>query len=343
MNWNNYKNNFISAAKNEEFNKEYIDKWLGYAKNLYDKKLPIIYDQIHFSQLVGLDVTYLLAASNVPKYFYRTFKIPKKTSGKRTIKEPLPDLKNVQQWIVEEILSNCEVSEYTKAYRMNRSIRDNARFHIGQPVLLNIDIEEYFHSISFNQVYKFFLNLGYDDDVSVLLTNLCCLNKSLPQGAPTSPMLSNLITKNMDIEIAEFCNRNKLRYTRYADDISISGDFQPKEVIAFVKTTLNKYHFKTNSKKTNIKYKHERQLVTGVTVNKKLQAPRIKRKELRQTMYFINKYSLESHMQHLNISLEKETYVKQLLGKANHMYYLNNSDKELESYIQDLHQLMEKL
>src|SRR5699024_7743707 len=125
-----------SAAKNEGHDSLYINKWLSYAKNLYNNKLPIIYDSYHFSNLIGLDYTYLMAASNSPKHFYRRFKIPKRSGGERVIHEPLPDLKEIQKWIVNEILSKIEVSEYSKAYRSNSSIKDNARFHIGQKTLL---------------------------------------------------------------------------------------------------------------------------------------------------------------------------------------------------------------
>lgn len=342
MRWEKYKNNFTIQAMEMGYDDAYIEKWLVYAKRLYAQKLPIIYDQIHFSKLVGLDITYLLAASNSPKYFYRTFKIPKRNKGFRTINEPLPDLKSVQKWIVKEILSRCEVSEYTKAYRNNRSIRDNARFHVGQRVLLNIDIQEYFHSITFNQVYDFISSLNYTEELTVLLSNLCCLHGVLPQGSPTSPMLSNLITREMDSQLAQFCRKNKLRYTRYADDISISGDFDVRRVISFVKKTLSRFGFKTNANKTKVKYNHERQLVTGVLVNEKIQVPRVIRKEFRQTMYFINKYSLESHMKYKNIRLTRESYIKHLLGKANYMYYLNKNDKEIHQYIKDLHKLLKE-
>src|SRR5699024_3207118 len=246
-----------------------------------------------------------------------------------------------QKWIVNEILSKIEVSEYSKAYRSNSSIKDNARFHIGQKTLLNIDIENYFHSIPLYKVNNFFNNLGYSKAVSAVLANLCCLNNSLPQGAPTSPLLSNLITKNLDKEIAKYCLDKRLRYTRYADDISVSGDFNPKEVISFINKTLYKHGFKTNPKKTNVKYSHERQIVTGITVNKKMQVQKNARKELRQIMYYIKKFSLESHMKREGIVVSKDSYLKHLLGKANHIYYINPTDNEVEQYIEQLHILLQ--
>ena len=110
MNWTKYKNNFIASANKQEFGQEYIEKCLNYAQNLSSKKLPIIYDQQHLASLVGYNITYLLRASNCPNVFYREFSIPKKNGELRRISEPLPSLKEIQRWILDNILYKCEVS-----------------------------------------------------------------------------------------------------------------------------------------------------------------------------------------------------------------------------------------
>lgn len=256
MKWEEYKTKFYHYAIFEGKNQEYIDKCLGYAKKLFDQGLPIIYDQLHLSLLVGYEEKYLLKVSNSQELFYREFDILKKNKREyRTISEPLPNLKNIQRWILSELLSNLEPSEYSKAFRAGFSIKDNARFHRRQPKLLTIDIKDYFGSINFNKVYLFYRNLGYSKQVSVMLANLCTLNNGLPQGSPTSPMLSNLITKRLDIRISGFCKKHDIRYTRYADDLTFSGDFNEGFIIKFVKQLLQSEGFTINESKTRVRKK----------------------------------------------------------------------------------------
>ena len=115
------KNSYYHHTKNiapcYEKNDEYIEKCLAYAKNLVDKRLPIIYDEKHFSQLVGIDLDYLLSAANSPKHFYRYFTIPKRNGKIRKISEPLPVLKEAQYYILNNILKKVPCSIYAKAYK----------------------------------------------------------------------------------------------------------------------------------------------------------------------------------------------------------------------------------
>lgn len=147
-------------------------------------------------------------------------------------------MKNIQKWILNEILYKIEPSEYSKAFRLGTSIKDNAKYHRKQPKLLTIDIRDYFGSITVKKVYLFFKKLGYSKQVSTMLANLCTLEGSLPQGSPTSPMLSNLITKKMDNRIAGLCKKEGIRYTRYADDLTFSGDFQEGYLINLIEEIL---------------------------------------------------------------------------------------------------------
>ncbi|MCH5138168.1 retron St85 family RNA-directed DNA polymerase [Clostridiaceae bacterium UIB06] len=338
MKWETYKKNFSKLAKENNFTDEFIHESLLYAKNLYDKNVPIIYDQIHLSRLLGFSEEYLYGASNKPKKFYRYFEIPKKSGGSRKIAEPLPNLKEIQRWILEEILYKFKVSEYSKAYIKGRSIRDNARFHRGQKMVLSMDITDYFNSIRFKRVYRFFYEIGYKAHVSVMLANLCCLNHSLPQGASTSPALSNLITIKLDNRIAGFAKKNKIRYTRYADDMTFSGEFDCGMVIKFVKRVLLEEGFSLNDVKTRVRYCYEKQEVTGIIVNEKLQAPISLRKKLRQDMYYIEKYGLNSHLSKTKNT--KANYLKHLLGIANFILFINPRDEDTKKYIEKLHLLL---
>ena len=167
---------------------------LEYAKVLFDHKLPIICDQKDLAIFIGFDEEYLHRMSNSPKHFYRTFYILKKNGKKRRIDEPSPDLKKVQRWILTNILYKLPASRYSKAYIPSKSLRDNARFHRGTKKVLTIDLKDYFNSVKIGRVICFFRTIGYNDPVAVMLSNLCCYRGCLPQGAPTSPYLSNLIT-----------------------------------------------------------------------------------------------------------------------------------------------------
>ncbi|MDR3598569.1 retron St85 family RNA-directed DNA polymerase [Clostridium sp.] len=339
MKWETYKKNFSKLAKENNFTNDYINESLIYAKNLFDKNVPIIYDQIHLSRLLGFSEEYLYKVSNASAKFYRYFEIPKKNGKTRKIAEPLPNLKEIQRWILEEILYKFKVSDYSKAYVKERSIRDNARFHRGQKMVLSMDITDYFNNIKFEKVYGFFLEIGYKEDVSVMLANLCCLKRSLPQGASTSPALSNLITVKLDNRIAGFTKKNNIRYTRYADDMTFSGEFECGKIIRFVKRVLLDQGLSLNDNKTRVRYYYEKQEVTGIIVNEKLQAPISLRKKLRQDMYYIEKYGLNSHL--AKIQNTKANYIKHLLGIANFILFINPKDKDTKEYIEKLHLLLE--
>ena len=161
-----------------------------------------------------------------------------------------------------------------------KSIKENARFHKRQEILLSLDVKKFFDSITSDKVYKVFSSLGYQEDIVVMLTNLCCLNGCLPQGAPTSPIISNIILKKFDDEVGKFTNEKKIRYTRYADDMTFSGDFNPGQIISFVKNRLYELGLKLNEEKTRTRKKSQRQEVTGIVVNEKMQLPKsVRRKD----------------------------------------------------------------
>jgi RNA-directed DNA polymerase len=331
MDWANYFKEFTTIAINKGFNDREINEFHHYAKKLYDKNLTIIFSPNHFAHLVGYKLSFLYRIANSQIHFYRTFEIPKKNGQLRKISEPLPSLKEIQKWILENILEKCEISPYAKAFIKNRSIRENARFHSNQEILLTLDIRDFFQSIKSKSIYKIFVNLGYTKNLSVLLTNICTLNGELPQGAPTSPYLSNLFFKRIDSRIFGFTNKHKIRYTRYADDMTFSGDFEPGMVINFIKKILSNYNLEINDEKIRVRKKHQQQEVTGIVVNNKLmQSPKSLRKEIRKEMYYIEKYGLDSHLEKINCY--KANYVKHLLGLINFVHFVNPKDTYADKY-----------
>jgi len=298
MEWNDYKFAYIKLAKEENIPVETIRINLDYALNLFEKNLPIIYDVSHLSLLIGIKEEYIYKITNSPKSGYRKFQIPKKTEGYRTINEPLPNLKIIQKWIQERILENINVSVFAKAYRKNVNLKDNIRFHKGQKIVLKIDLEDFFGNLKQKKIVKLFIDLGYTKELSVVLAKLCTLNGSLPQGAPTSPLLSNILMNEFDDKISEYCKANRIRYTRYADDLTFSGEFDIKLLYNEVKKLLSSLRLKINIKKTIVMRQHNRQIVTGIVVNQNQKVFKEYRHKIRQEIYYINKYGIEEHIKY---------------------------------------------
>ncbi len=344
IDFSKYASNFSIEAKMLGFSPEEITYYLNYAEKLNTQNLPIIFDQLHFSKLVGYDYDYILKVCNSPYSFYKEYTIPKKNGKFRTIDEPFPSLKEIQNWILTEILNNSVekfVSPVAKAYISKRNIRENARFHKDKKILVCLDIVDFFGMISYKKVYSIFRHLGYNKSVSTLLSNLCTLQNSLPQGAPTSPMLSNLIFNNIDSKIFDFCKEHKIMYTRYADDLSFSGDINVGLLISFTTNILNRFGFSINQKKTKVISQGRSQQVTGIVVNKKIQVPRLYRNKLRQEIYYIIKYGLENHLNRINYSQPPLVYLYHLLGKTNYIIQINKYDKEAHKYMEYLKNLLQ--
>ena len=340
MEWIEYELKFAEAAQNKNKSKKYCDQWLKYAKKLWDHNLPIIFTQNHLCALLGYDPLYVYAVSNSPHNFYHCYQIPKKNGGKRNISEPLPNLKEIQRWILENILYKFELSPYAKAYIKGKSIKDNVRFHRRQKKVLSLDIKDFYDHLTDWLVYQLFVEVGYSEAVAMMLTNLCCLDGSLPQGAPTSAALSNILLKDFDYKIGELCKVSKIRFTRYADDMTFSGDFNERKVLLWVRKNLKELNLSINEAKTRVRKQGQQQEVTGVIVNYKPQVAKCVRKDIRKNLYYINKYGLQSHLEY--IKEERSKYLEHLFGLVNYALFINPNDNEMKKYKADIKYLMKK-
>jgi RNA-directed DNA polymerase len=267
-------------------------------------------------------------------YFYRDFEIKKKNGKLRKISEPLPSLKEIQDWILKNILEIEKVSPFAKAYRKKVSLIENVKFHKNQPKVLTLDISDFFPSIKTKSVELIFKAFGYSDLISNLLAKLCTRDGCLPQGAPTSPYLSNIYFKSADDLIIKYCLDNDIKYTRYADDLSFSGNFDEKQLIELVENTVRSMGLSLHPDKIKIMKPNERQTVTGIVVNEKPQVVFHKRNKLRQDMHYIIKFGIQSHMQRQNIKYRN--YIEHLLGKINFILQLNPKDNEFQKYKEHL-------
>jgi RNA-directed DNA polymerase len=328
--WNEYSFHFRQKAQDLNISESVILGLLTYSKKLFENNLPAIYDLKHLSYLTGYRESYLTRVIARPQNFYRTFKIAKKNGHTREITEPLPGLKAVQYWILNNIIATILPNKFNNAYSKGKSVVTNAKFHTKQKMVLNMDIEKYFDNIKSESISTFFSGLGYNNEVSKILAALCTLNGSLPQGSPTSPALSSLLTINLDEKLFSYSREWGLRYSRYADDITMSGTFHSGTIISGVKNILNEFDFTTNDLKTKIKRQHQRQMVTGVVVNRKLSVKKNDLRNIRLSMFFIEKYGLESHVE--KIQLSKARYVEHLLGKINFYLFVKKGNADLIRY-----------
>lgn len=332
MEYTEYSILFSIKAKKNNFTPSDIELSLLYAKNLYEKSLPVIYDTQHLSYLVGYSKKYIKRAVEYTPYFYRTFKIDKKNVAekKRIISEPLPSLKEIQHWILYNILNKIPTHKYAKAYIKGKSIKENVRFHRNKRIVLTLDINNFFDSLSIKQVNDCFKEMGYSSILSSLFAKICCLNGALPQGAPTSPYLSNIIMFDFDCCMQDFCNKSRIMYTRYADDLTFSGDFDCAEIIFNVKKNLEDLNLTINDSKTKIMFQDQQQIVTGLVVNNKIQVPHSERNEIRMIVHCINKFGVENHLSRINC--KKGKYIKHLLGRINYILFINPNDQEFIKY-----------
>jgi RNA-directed DNA polymerase len=330
MDFTHYKDAFIQEASKNGYSEHNIQRCLDYASVLFSHDVPVIYNTTHLSTLVGYNKKYLKKASLYPKYFYRDFEITKKNGSKRPISEPLPSLKEIQIWILRNILYKVPVSPFAKAYKPNSGLIENLKFHKKQPKVFTLDLENFFPSISIKSIEKVFFELGYSRMISKLLAKLCTRDQTLPQGAPTSPSLSNLIFKDADVLISDFCKERKIRYTRYADDLSFSGDFDEKELLEKVTEIVENLDLRINIAKTKLMTPNMRQTVTGIVVNEKPQVAFHKRNELRQAMHYIKKFGIDEHREYKEI--DQKNYLEHILGKVNFVLQINPRDLEFIGY-----------
>lgn len=345
MKYIEYKIKFTQKAKNRGIPSVEISKMLDYAKNLMQNDVPIIFDNHHISSLLGYDLLFIISITNSAHTNYKKYKIPKKNGGFRIIHEPLPSLKEMQTWILKNILTPASkkyVSPIAKAYMPKLNLKDNARFHKNQKKVLTLDLVNFFGSVNYIHVYTIFRKFGYSKSVSTLLSNLLIRNNSLPQGAPTSPMISNLVFKFYDDKIFEFCTKNKIRYTRYSDDLAFSGNFNIGEVIFFLKKLFKGTAFRINDKKTKIASQARRQEITGIVVNKRIQVPKNYRKKIRQELYYIVKFGLEKHIENIKWDKTVVQYIYHLLGKVNFVLQINPKDCDANKYKEFLKEILQQ-
>jgi RNA-directed DNA polymerase len=246
------KNDWIEYYKNIGLAPDRIEKYNGYIGKLVSQNLPVIFEINHLSLLLGVKIEFLNKVIFSTGSFYREFEIPKKNGGKRKILAPYPSLLLIQNWIYENILKNITLHKCAHAYINKKSIITNSRVHLDQKEVLKLDLKDFFPSINFSRVIFLFSSLGYSNNVSFFLARLCCHNGALPQGAPTSPVLSNIISRKLDNRLFKLAQKFHFRYSRYADDMVFSGEKIPSCFLRYVDTIIEDEGFIINPSKTRL-------------------------------------------------------------------------------------------
>ena len=279
---------------------------------------------------LGIPAKTLYALSSRLSAHYRKVPVSKKGGGSRILSVPDPALKAVQRRIADVLLVHMTISPFARAYRPGGSTLVNAAPHVGRPLVVKLDICHFFDSIRYSDVKdRAFPASIYAEPIRILLAMLCYYKESLPQGAPTSPAVSNIILHDFDWRVGRWCRERHIAYTRYCDDLTFSGDFSPGELIRFVRTQLRQEGFLLNEQKTKVLRPHQRQIVTGIVVNEKPAVPAEYRRKLRQELYYCRKFGIRSHLERLGLDLSEQAYVASLLGRVSYALQINPEDRDL--------------
>lgn len=298
------------------YDTSYIQICLSYAEKLLHQNLPVLFDEKH--------VNMVLCMEDLEFPCYTSFYIRGKRKS-REITAPSMRLKTRQRWILDEILEKIPVSEYCHGFVTGKSIVTNAKAHMGKEQILVMDIQNFFPSIKKQQVINIFNNIGYSVSASKRLGDICCFNGELPQGAPTSPYLANLRCRKMDVRLGDMAAGYGLIYTRYADDMTFSGDVDLDFLIPLVENELARNGFVSNGEKTRIYRETDRKMVTGLVVKEnRLRVPKQFKRKLKQEIYYCKKLGVSTHLQNTSGS-RCVNFREYLYGKA---YYIKMVEPE---------------
>jgi len=245
---------------------------------------------------------------------YVRFQVPKKSGGLRELSAPHRDMAAAQQWILMHILEKIPAHDAAHGFVPGRGTMSNAVPHVGRATVVNLDLKEFFPSITFPRVKGIFQDLGFSPAAATILALLCteCPRRKveyngkayfvatgprgLPQGACTSPALSNLLARRLDSRLGGLAKKLGFAYTRYADDLTFSGNGEAAAKTAYllarVRHIVEGESLVVNEKKTRVQRPGRRQTVTGIVVNQRPNVPRRVTKRLRAILHHAKKEGL---------------------------------------------------
>ena len=285
----------------------------GDANRLQTLGLPLLHTALDLAQAMDVSVSELrfLAFSRATAVVshYVQFHVPKKSGGQRLISAPLPRLKKAQSWILQNVLDTQAVHPAAHGFVRGRSIVSNARPHVQADIVVNVDLKDYFPTVSYARVKGLFRSLGYSEALATVFGLLCTEprrqalrldgreyhvavdERVLPQGAPTSPAITNLMCRGLDQRFVAASKTLGFAYTRYADDLSFSGPGSSDvgKLLRQVHYIVAGEGFVVHPDKTRVFRKPWRQEVTGIVVNERPAIQRSTLKRFRATLFQIDK------------------------------------------------------
>ena len=283
---------------------------------LAERGLPVMHTPADVAKFLNLSIKQLrwlaFHTDVATRTHYVKFQVPKKSGGVRTLAAPHQKLKAAQHAILANIASRFPVTEAAHGFVAGRGIVTNANPHVGKVAVVNLDLENFFPTVVFPRVRAVFERYGYSGSVATVLALLCTESprasvtyagvkyeaatgpRGLPQGAPTSPALSNQVARKLDRRLLGVAAKLGLTYTRYADDLTFSGGEELTSktgwLLAKVRHVAQEEGFTVNEKKTRVMRRGAAQMVTGVVVNDK---PSIDRDELRRLRAILHRAKTE--------------------------------------------------
>ena len=301
---------------------------------------------------------------------YKTFEIPKKSGGTRQISTPITALK-ILQWKLNQVLQAVyEPKPSVHGFVIGKNIVTNARAHAKKRYVLNLDLKDFFPSVNFGRVRGMFMATPYglNPDVATVLAQICCHNNQLPQGAPTSPVITNMLCAKMDSQLQRLAKECKATYTRYADDMTFSTTL-PKfpEALANLVTEgeeqklilgepllaiIAENGFAVNEQKIRLQTRNNHQSVTGLTTN---QFPNVDRRFVRQVRAMLHawaKFGLEAAEKEYQEKFESKarlsakgiaTFKQVLRGKIEFIGMVKGKDDEIYQNLLEKFRLLSKL
>ncbi len=301
------------------------------------------HDRIYLATLLGVKVSTLNYYSYGSGKKYNQFEIPKKSGGTRVISAPVGGLNNIQKKLA--VLLNEVYSSHPAAHGFisTKSILSNASQHLNKKCVLNIDLKDFFPAITATRIIGLLKSnhFGLGNEVASTIAALCTYNNRLPQGAPTSPVISNMICYRLDRELTALSKKERVTYTRYADDITFSTT-RPKfsksftnSVIAnkvvlgdYLEAIIENNHFQVNQKKVRIRSGTKAKFVTGVKVNLKPNLSRNYVRQLRSMVHSWEHFGLENAQSEFEseYSGRGRSFENVVLGKLAHLKQIKGHD-----------------
>lgn len=317
----------------EDYNKYFYgphsDLLFRFEQNFFVTQLLSMVKVSDLRILLKTPLSAIVKSINEPHY--TIFSIPKKRGGSRNIQSPDDELiklqsrlnfylQNYYHLVKPDGIHGFVINPNKKEKMCN--IVENAKVHVNQKNVLNLDLKDFFPSIKAYRVKELFVSeyFKFNDDVASALALLCTYEGKLPIGAPTSPVISNFICMALDVELITFCKENQLNFSRYADDLTFSSNkIITEKTISNIFEIIQKNNFEVNHKKTRLKTNNRKQTVTGLVVNEKVNVDRTTIKMVRAILYDAS-----------NNGIEKASTKHFLLNKTNKnndsVYFLNRLD-----------------